>query len=188
MVFAIVVFWALGAYNRLMRFRSAVVQAFGGFDAHLVRLVALLGEFSAAQATQRARLLDGNDQTMAALHGATTQLSACLAVARARPMAVDAVAALAASRDVLHAAWQAATRDAQGEQNDGPQAISAVANSEPAIRTPSVWDLRWDEHALQNEQAARVLSDAVAHYNAAIAQFPANLLAWVFGFKAARGL
>jgi LemA protein len=28
----------------------------------------------------------------------------------------------------------------------------------------------------------------VLHYNAAIAQFPANLLARVFGFKAARGL
>ncbi len=188
MVFAIVVFWALGAYNRLMRLRSAVAQAFGGFDAHLVRLVALLGEFSAAQATQRANLLDGNDQTMAALHGATTQLSACLAMARARPMAVDAVAALAASRDVLHAAWHAATRQERDEQDGGPQEISEVTNAEPAMRTPSIWYLRWDEHALQNEQAARVLNDAVAHYNAAIAQFPASLLAWAFGFKAGRGL
>ncbi|MBU0748678.1 MAG: LemA family protein [Gammaproteobacteria bacterium] len=188
MVFAIVVFWALGAYNRLIRLRSAVAQAFGGFDAHLVRLVALLGEFNAAQATQRATLLDGNDQTMAALQGATTQLSACLAVARARPMAVDAVAALAASRDVLHAAWHAATRQTRDEPYDGSQDTSEFTNTDPAVRTPSIWDVRWDEHALQNEQAARVLNDAVAYYNAAIAQFPANLLAWVFGFKAARGL
>ena len=188
MVFAIVVFWALGAYNRLMRLRSAVAQAFGGFDAHLMRLVALLGEFSAAQATKRASLLDGNDQTMAALHGATTQLSACLAVARARPMAVDAVAALAASRDVLQAAWQGAARTEWDEQYDGLQDISEGGSTEPAMRIPTVWDLRWDEHTLQNEQATRVLNDAVAHYNAAIAQFPAILLAWVFGFKAARGL
>ena len=42
-------FWALGAYNRLTRLRSSVVQAFGAVDAHLVRLIALLGEFDAVQ-------------------------------------------------------------------------------------------------------------------------------------------
>lgn len=153
-VFAIVLFWALGAYNRLMRLRSAVVQAFGGFDAHMVRLVALLGEFG-VQAQDGA----------AALQGATTQLSASLAVARARPLQADAVAALAAARDVLHATWAA-----QGPQDDSP------------------WQARWSEHAHQNAQAAVLFNEAVAQYNAAIAQFPANLLAWVFGFKAGRGL
>eukprot|EP01035_Chromulina_nebulosa_P053166 gene53167-72615_t len=34
---------------RLMRLRSAVVQSFGSFDAHMVRMVALLGEFGAVQ-------------------------------------------------------------------------------------------------------------------------------------------
>ena len=29
--FAVFLFWALGAYNRLMRLRSAVVQSFGSF-------------------------------------------------------------------------------------------------------------------------------------------------------------
>lgn len=54
--------------------------------------------------------------------------------------------------------------------------------------SPSLWQVRWDEHVLQNDQAMRVFNEAVLHYNAAIAQFPANLLAWVFGFKAARRL
>lgn len=220
MVFAIASFWALGAYNRLMRLRSAVAQAFGSFDAHMVRLVALLGEFSAAHAVQRASPLDGADHEMAALQGATTQLSACLAVARARPLAVEGVAALAAARDVLNAAWLGAVSKEQKDMQSAPspqshdgsdtadtadstdstdstdsaQSAQSADSSDddqapaPVTPAPSVWRMRWDEHALQNDQAARVFNDAVAQYNGAIAQFPANVLARVFGFKAARGL
>ena len=170
--FAVLLFWALGAYNRLMRLRSAVVQSFGSFDAHMVRLVALLGEFDAAIAVQRGRLLGGaGEQEVAALQGATTQLSASLAVARARPLQPEAVAALAAARDVLLATW-----------------LGAVGAVEPAVTALSIWQIRWDEHQQQNTQAIQVFNDAVQHYNAAIAQFPASLLAWVFGFKAARAL
>lgn len=162
MAFAIVLFWVLGAYNRLMRLRSAVVQAFGGFDAHMVRLVALLGEFSAAQAVNECGCVwDG-----AALQGATTQLSASLAVARARPLQADALAALVAARDVLQMTWQ----------------VAMPSNGDTA------WQMRWNEHSQQNAQAITVFNNAVAQYNEAIAQFPPSLLAWVFGFKAARAL
>lgn len=65
----------LGAYNRLMRLRSAVVQAFGSFDAHMVRGVALLGEFTvAADSASRVVPRGSESQDIAALHGATTQL------------------------------------------------------------------------------------------------------------------
>lgn len=177
MAFAIVLFWALGAYNRLMRLRSAVAQAFGSFDAHMVRMVALLGEFNAARTVQRAqRGDDGVDKEMAALQGATTQLSACLAVVRARPMSVDAVAALTAARGVLRDTWRGAAREGALEASEG----------DPS--TPSLWQARWDEHVQQNDQAARVFNDAVAQYNDAIGQFPASVLARVFGFRPARVL
>lgn len=192
-VFAIFLFWALGAYNRLMRLRSAVVQSFGSFDAHMVRLVALLGEFGAAQSVQRGRLFgDSGGQEMATLQGATTQLSASLAVARAHPLQAEAVAALTAARDVLQATWLGAARKLQDDvQDDGTQAApedATLAAQEPALAVLSIWQVRWDEHAIQNEQAIRVFNDAVVQYNAAIAQFPASLLAWVFGFKVARVL
>jgi LemA protein len=180
-VFAIAVFWALGAYNRLMRLRSAVVQAFGSFDAHMVRLVALLGEFGAARAAQPSSPLSAPEQEMAALQGATNQLSASLAMARARPLQADAIAALTAARDVLQACWQKAERR-EGQGSPQP----AATDTRDAL--PSPWQIRWDEHVQQNDQAIRVFNDAVLHYNAAIAQFPANLLARAFGFKAARGL
>ncbi|KAB2899823.1 MAG: LemA family protein, partial [Burkholderiaceae bacterium] len=45
---ALLLFWTVGAYNRLVRLRSCVIQAFGGLDAHLVRLMAMLGECAPA--------------------------------------------------------------------------------------------------------------------------------------------
>lgn len=187
-VFAVLLFWALGAYNRLMRLRSAVVQSFGSFDAHMVRLVALLGEWDAAIAVQPGRLLAGTrEQELAALQGATIQVSASLAVARARPLQPDAMAALAAARDVLQASWQAALAQPAPQAPEGG-GLASDAPPEPAVTALSIWQIRWDEHQLQNTQAIQAFNDAVQHYNAAIAQFPASLLAWVFGFKAARAL
>lgn len=192
-VFAIVLFWALGAYNRLMRLRSAAVQAFGSFDAHMVRLVALLGEFGAAQAVQSGGEAGEGAHDLAALQGATAQLSASLAVARARPLQADAVAALVAARDVLQASWQGALRTLPQEGGGTAGERTSAESSAPAalqgqVHGPVRWQVRWDEQALHNGQAATVFNDAVAQYNAAIGQFPASVLAWVFGFQAARGL
>lgn len=187
-VFAVAIFWALGAYNRLMRLRSAVVQAFGGFDAHMVRLLALLGEFGAAHAAAPSVPHDKPPE-MAALEGAANQLSASLAMARAHPLQPGAVAALVAAREVLHAAWQKAVNTLQ--EGDAPveAEVAAAPQATDVLPSPrSLWQSRWDQHVQQNDQAIRVFNDAVLHYNAAIAQLPAKLLAWVFGFKAARTL
>lgn len=199
-VIGIALFWALGAYNRLMRLRSAVVQSFGSFDAHMVRQVALLGEFNAACSVQQNDAELSAHQEMAALQGATTQLSASLAVARARPLRPDAMAALAAARDVLHASWPGALRKAQeaavvtvpaaalpaaAPANEGEEHSAPLAE----VLSPSLfWSVRWGDHVQQNDQAIAVFNDAVVQYNEAIVQFPANVLAWAFGFKAARGL
>ena len=168
-VIAIALFWAVGAYNRLVRLRSAVVQAFGSLDAHLVRWLAMLGEFDAAQVT--AGKLDR--QARSILHGATTQLTACLAVARARPLQADAVAALSAACAVVDTVWPNLLPDADADDNH---------------RRMAPWHARWDELRAHNEQAAQIFNDAVTQYNAGIAQFPAMLLAWIFGFTPARAL
>jgi LemA protein len=168
-VIAIVLFWAVGAHNRLVRLRSAVVQAFGSLDAHLVRWLAMLGEFDAAQAT--AGTLDR--EARSTLQGATTQLTASLAVVRAYPLQGDAVAALSAACGVLDAVWP--NLQPGGDPGD-------------ALRKMAPWRVRWDELRNHNEQAARIFNEAVLHYNTAIGQFPAVLLAWVFGFSPARAL
>ena len=198
-------FWALGAYNRLMRLRSAVLQAFGSFDAHMVRRVAFLSEFSVAVHGRGHAFQPGSESpAMTALQGATTQLGASLAVARARPQDVDAVAALEAAREVLWACWQAAILSAQspapnaldrfprgGQTQSAPESdteTDVIHAVETTMAMVSLWQARWDAQALQTDQAAHVYGDAVAQYNAAISQFPASVLARVFGFKGALGL
>lgn len=171
---AVALFWALGAYNRVMRLRSAVVQAFGSLDAHLVRLVALLGEFGASQASQ-VSAGERLGPELAALQGATTQLSACLAVARAQPLGTEAQAALSAAHGVLQVSWHKLLEAS-------PEASEAVP---PPLRT---WSQRWDEHAVATQQARDVHVQAVDQYNAAVRQFPASVLARIFGFRPTRGL
>ncbi len=168
-VTAIALFWAVGAYNRLVRLRSAAVQAFGSLDAHLVRWLAMLGEFDAAQVTSGA--LDR--EARSTLQGAATQLTASLAVARARPLQGNAVAALSAACAVLDAVWLN---------------LQPGADADDALRKMAPWRARWDELRSHNQQAARIFNEAVHQYNAAIGQFPAALLAWVFGFTPARAL
>lgn len=185
---AILLFWALGAYNRLTRLRSSVVQAFGAVDAHLVRLIALLGEFDAVQGGSSAGpAVPGASADpmppvqgpaldpikVAALRGATTQMGASLAVARSQPLQRDALAALTAARNVLDATWRTAVTEAEG-----PGAREMLAP----------WSVRWEEHHAQIDLAVQVINHAAGQHDAAIHQFPARVLAWVFGFKATRGL
>jgi LemA protein len=207
---AFIVFWALGAYNRLMRLRSAVIQTFGGFDAHTQRLLALLAELTAAQAAGRATAAMPQAQAdgpMTALEGAAAHFSATLAAARARPLHPDAIAALAAAQNNLHACWsdtmhhhaspatpsvdesQVAAgeppgRTAQVDELPGSMAVSLSA----ALHSVMPWQIRWGENVAHVSHALQVFNDAVRQYNEAIAQFPASVLARLFGFKAARGL
>ena len=173
-------FWALGAYNRLTRLRSTVVQAFGAVDAHLVRLMALLGEFDAVQGSNHSNNSTHPAQSallepakMAALRGATIQMGASLAVARSQPLQRDTLAALTAARSVLDATWRTVVTEADGL---GVQEMLAP------------WCQRWEEHRVQIELAVQVINNAAQQHDAAIHQFPARVLAWVFGFKATKGL
>jgi len=166
---AVLLFWAVGAYNRLIRLRSAAIQAFGGLDAHLMRMMAMLGEYEATQVPE-----PSPSDARAALWAATTQFGASLAVARARPLDAGAAAALSAARDVMDTAWLAVVREVQ-DRGNGEEAMAA-------------WTIRREQHLAQNALAQQQFNDAVAQYNGAITQFPARLLAWLFGFKRAQML
>ena len=163
MLLALLLFWAVGAYNRLVRLRSAVIRAFGGLDALLLQRLALLGQLHGSAAQGPSVAEDAHEGLMAA----AAQFGAALAVARAQPLDADAGAALAAGGEVLEDAWRAL----QGAGGDS----HAVAQTR-------------EQHAQLQAQvlvAQQRHAKAVQQYNQAIAQFPANMLAWAFGFKKA---
>ncbi|XDF35159.1 LemA family protein [Paracidovorax avenae] len=196
---AVLLFWAVGAYNRLVRLRSAAIQAFGGLDVHFVRITGMLGEYEAAQSPA----LPAQSEVRTALWAATTQFGACLAVARARPLDGGAAAALAAAREVLRTAWAAMVRAAREprEPREPHERAAAAGDGEasgpgsplPTVAAPgedalALWETRWQELWAQAALATGQFNDAVGSYNGAIRQFPARLLAWLFGFHAAQSL
>ena len=114
-VLAVLLFWAVGAYNRLMRLRSSAIQAFGALDAELVRRTALLGEYDAVVTGPR---LPADAQRHEALRASGTQFAASLAVMRSRPLDANAGTALSAAGKVLDAAWQSLVDAVQKPDSD----------------------------------------------------------------------
>jgi LemA protein len=163
----------VGAYNRLMRLRSDANAAFTNLEAELALQIALVRDQLPAAATQPAAL-DDDRSFWTGLHAAAAQFSASLAAARARPLEPQGIAALGAAQDVLAMAWERAERD-DAHDLAGP-------------RLPDTVTSRRAQLAMQTHAAIDQFDRAVVRYNDAIAQFPAVLLAWLFGFKPGRGL
>lgn len=165
----IAVFWAVGAYHRLTRLRLAFLQAFAGLDAHLLRWLAWLDEYEAAQSRAGAPAAPARD----ALQQAVAQCFDALARARVQPLHTASITVLQQALHVLGAAWTL-----QAQQ------LPALAVPEGAVP----WAQRWEQHQTHCTQLLEQLRWAANPYNAAIAQFPAQLLASIFGFKAAQTL
>ena len=111
---AVLLFWAVGAYNRLMRLRAEAKSAFDVLDAEIARQVELVrGELPPPDATQPAPLEGEPTSVWSALHAAATQFSTTLSAARAKPLEPENIAALSAAQDVLALAWERMVFDAQ---------------------------------------------------------------------------
>ncbi len=169
---AVLLFWTVGAYNRLMRLRADANTAFGVLDAELSRQVDLVrNQLPPPDSTQPAAL-DGEAPLWVSLHAAAAQFAASLAATRGRPLEPERIAALGAAQNVLEMAWERAERD-DAHDLAGPFLPESVTTSRAHL-------------ALQTHAATDQFNLAVSRYNEAITQFPAILLAWVFGFKAGR--
>jgi LemA protein len=171
---AVVLFWTVGAYNRLVRLRANAKSAFADLEAEMSKQVALVREcLPPADATQPAAL-EGAGSFWAALHGAAAQFAASLSAARPRPLEPEGIAALSAAQDVLAMAWERAERD-DAHDLAGP-------------RLPETVSARRAQLVMQTHVAIDRFDRAVSRYNEGIAQFPAVLLAWLFGFKPGRSV
>jgi LemA protein len=170
LLLGVLVFWEVGAYNRLVRLRSAALLAFGALDAQWLRHVELL---SAAMPLPVAGesvepLAEPEPFCTTALSAASAQLMASLSVARSRPLERDAIAALAAARSVWDMAWAQALGQGDVDRSAEQQ--------------------RWDLWATQAEAAQSQFNNAITQHNLAVNQFPAVVLARIFGFRPAGSL
>jgi LemA protein len=174
LIAAFAVFWAVGAYNRLVRLRSDANAAFAALEAELTRQVHLVQECIPPEDEQAPSQFAGGSAFWGGLQGAAAQLSASLASAKARPLDPERIAALGSAQEILSMAWDRAERD-DAHDLAGP-------------RLPENFSSERTQLVRMTQAATEHFNQAVARYNEAIAQFPAALLAWLFGFQPARGL
>ena len=175
---AVLLFWAVGAYNRMIRLRAAALLAFAGVEAPLraqaefVR--SCLPPSTVPESAQEDDLLDDMSSLWSGLGAAASQFAASLTVAKNRPLDPHAIAALHAAIGVLHMAWQ------RMQQDDTHDLAGAAL--------PESLQSQWQQIDTQQKAAAVLFNEAVDRYNGAIVQFPALLLAWFFGLRPARAL
>ena len=172
---ALLFFWAVGAYNRLVRLRAAAAKAFAALDEQLVRqLVWVQGclpeSMRGGPATTPGELQDEVTATWARLQAASEQFALALAQARAQAFDVPAMASLVLAHEALRTAWGAAL---------------AVAVAPDAVPSAERLQARWMRLLHQSLPLRTGFNDAASSYNQAIGQFPALLVARLFGFRPA---
>ncbi|WP_395319659.1 lema family protein [Variovorax sp. UC74_104] len=192
-VIAILLFWFVGAYNRLVRLRAAVLQAYGQLDAALGKQLDFVQASIAAGPQPEAAPTGELLSSVAPLQAATAQLATLLGATRLRPLDVGGMAALATALQVWIGAWQrqhpdqVTVFDADGTlSRPVPLQPGTTTAAFPATGAPE--PIGWPEPSAAAEIARSQFNQAVAQYNAAIAQFPAVLVAWAVRLRPAAPL
>ncbi len=169
-VAAVIGFWVLGAYNRLVALRNTVADAWGQADEALRRRT---------EGTER--LVSALRAPMAAEQGALDALWASHAQAAraagamsARPLvAANASAWVEAERHLGAAAARVfALAEGHGEELAGDAAVSTARDA-------------WSEGEQRLRFARQLFNDAAAAHDEAITLFPTSILSRAFGFQAA---
>ncbi len=173
---AVLLFWSMGAYNRLMRIRSQGIAAFaaleGLFNQYLLMVKTNFPAGGPADSLHHeSHGHEAFSSAWAGLAAAAEQFHASLKVARAQPLNGPTTNALRTAHETLCLSWL--------RLRNLPPDLAG-----PAL--PNTLQSQWEHVALQAEIARGDFNSRVVSYNEAINQFPALLLAWLFGFKPAQ--
>ncbi len=162
-VAAVLLFWTVGAYNRLVRLRNHILRRFVPVDQQLAARSALLLRLIEVLAG----LASGTAREVEELRAARAQADAAWEVARHRPGAAGAINSLRLALQIL-----ARARERVAPGPDAPAELAALHGELAAC-----------DNALQF--ALGQFNDAVNEYNHAVHQFPTGLLAAMFQFRGA---
>lgn len=163
---AVLVFWAVGAYNRLVRLRNAIGNAFGQIDVQLKRRYDLIPNLVEAAK----RYLQHEQGTLEAVIAARNQARSASDVARSRPANAGAMVSLAAAEQALSGSLGR---------------LFALAEAYPELKADqTIRQLSEELTSTENKVAfaRQAYNDTVLDYNNAQGQFPALLIARLFGF------
>jgi LemA protein len=166
---ALVGFWMLGAYNRLMRLRNAVIQAWQPVEAQLQRRATALPELVAALRSP----LASEHRALDAVLAQQAQVVASTARLKAKPLLEEAAQALVAAMSGLDASLARVL--ALMEQH-------AELRGEASLAT-----LRRELHDtdLRLAMARQNFNDAAESHDTAVLEWPTQALARLYGLAAA---
>ena len=164
---ATTLFWCVGLYNRLMRMRARGLDALGSVEKHLRSYISLIqvqfpDEEGSYIPMEWARLVSG-----------VKQLELQCRAARSAPLQLPPLQLLGQTVDGIEAEWQ--------QLRNQPADLAG-----PTM--PEAMQKLWDEAALKVRTARGGFNQIVAHYNAALHQFPASLVVGLMGFQPAGNL
>lgn len=168
-VAAVIAFWMVGAYNRLVELRNAIGTAWTQIDREMLRrrdaLLPLAGALRGP--------LPEEQGTFDAVLAAQAQVQAAAEGVRGRVVSARGVAALATAESVLGSAL--ARLRALVSQH------AEIAERDDIAR----WLLELHEAEHQLAFARQLFNAGGQAYDRALRQFPTRLLRRVFGFEAA---
>ena len=165
-VLAVLVFWAVGAYNRLIRLKNTIANAFSQIDVQLKRRYDLIPNLVEAAK----KYLSHERETLEAVITARNQAKSASDTARARPTNALAVTTLAVAEQALSSSL--------GQ-------LFALNEAYPELKADeTIRDLSEELTSTENKVgfARQAFNDAVLDYNNAQGQFPAVLVARLFSF------
>jgi len=168
-VLAVLVFWAVGAYNRLVRLKNTIANAFGQIDVQLKRRYDLIPNLVEAAR----KYLSHERETLEAVITARNQAKSASDAVRSRPANALAVTTLAVAEHALSSSL--------GQ-------LFALNEAYPELKADqTIRDLSEELTSTENKVAfaRQAFNDAVLDYNNAQAQFPAVLVASLFSFASA---
>ena len=163
---ALAVFWVVGAYNRLVRLKNGIANAFGQIDVQLKRRYDLIPNLVEAAK----KYLQHEQETLEAVIAARNQARSASDRVASRLGQADAVIALAAAEQTLGGSLGR---------------LFALAEAYPDLKADqTIRELSEELTSTENKVgfARQAYNDAVLDYNNAQGQFPALLVARMFGF------
>ena len=165
-VMALLTFWAVGAYNRLVRLKNTIANAFGQIDVQLKRRYDLIPNLVEAAK----KYLSHERETLEAVIAARNQAKTASDAARSRPANALAVTTLAVAEQALTSSLGS---------------LFALNEAYPELKADqTIRELTEELTSTENKVtfARQAFNDAVLDYNNAQGQFPAVLVAKLFSF------
>ena len=165
-VLAVLIFWAVGAYNRLVRLKNTIANAFGQIDVQLKRRYDLIPNLVEAAK----KYLSHERETLEAVINARNQAKSASDAVRSRPANALAVTTLAVAEQAL---------------TNSLGSLFALNEAYPELKADeTIRELSEELTSTENKVtfARQAFNDAVLDYNNAQGQFPAVLIAKAFSF------